>query len=112
MEHWFRIGKMNFPPVIRLSIEQAEILAEAIFNLWEAFNFFPVFPKDLTIQYTLLAQNFSEPVVWVSQRNTHIELCEYDTDNCPFTNQFCMCKDLDLDNDDNSDIQLGEDLPF
>jgi hypothetical protein len=99
MQEWFKLSKENFPPVEKLDQKQIELLLKEILNLWSAFNFDPVLPKNLPaeIAYKLLVDYFDKPVVWVSEGTIMIEFCNYDSENCPFPQEYCMCTDLNDD---------------
>jgi len=97
------IDKNAFPPQEKFNDKQLYLLATEIENLWAAFNFYPVFPNDLPAiyRYKLLISKWDEPVQYVSAGNIHIEFCDYETENCPFPEKYCMCKDFgdDLNSD-------------
>jgi hypothetical protein len=99
MQEWFKLSKENFPPVEKLDQKQIEQLLKEILRLWNAFNFDPVLPKNLPadIAYKLLVDYFDKPVVWVSEGTIMIEFCDYDSENCPFPQEYCMCTDLNDD---------------
>ena len=103
MQEWFGIDKANFPPAEKLSNDELELMVKEIIKLWHAYNFDPVLPKNLParIAYQTLVNYFDKPVTWVSEGIIGIEFCEYDTKNCPFPSEYCMCKDFE--NDINSD---------
>jgi len=39
----------------------------------------------------------SEPLLYFPMGTTGIEFCNYDTSECPFGEEYCMCKDLEID---------------
>jgi len=98
MEQLFGIEKISFPPISKLSVKQVKQITEAIIKLWSIYNFIPDFPKGLPVEkkYKLLIDFFSEPVSYISKGTSHVEFCDYNTKNCPYPEEFCMCKDLTL----------------
>jgi len=103
MQEWFGIDKANFPPAEKLSNDELYLMVKEIIKLWHAYNFDPVLPKNLPacIAYQTLVNYFDKPVTWISEGTIGIEFCEYDTKNCPFPSEYCMCKDFE--NDINTD---------
>lgn len=105
MQEWFGIDKANFPPAGKLTKDELELLVQEIIKLWNAYNFDAVLPENLPadIAYTILVNYFDKPVAWVSEGIINIEFCDYEPENCPFTEEYCMCKDFVNDIDDDSD---------
>ena len=103
MQEWFGIDKINFPAAEKLKKEELELMVDEILKLWHAYNFDAVLPKNLPadVAYKVLLNNFDEPVIWVSEGTIGIEFCDYEPKNCPFPEEYCMCKDFanDIDND-------------
>ena len=117
MHNIFGIDPIVFPPVEKLSNEQAALLANEILELWEHFNLEAVIPKDFPKHklYPLLVAKFSEPFLYFPMGHTGIEFCDYDTTQCPFGEKYCMCKDFNLDVDINSfdeNLKDKDELPF
>jgi hypothetical protein len=123
MQEWFQLSKDSFPPVEKLNNTQLNLLVSEILKLWKAYNFDPVLPENLPVDitYKLLVDSMETPVIWVSEGSIGIEFCDYDTENCPFPQEYCMCKDFNLDfNEKNCiDEEIEEeegdfptDLPF
>lgn len=108
MQEWFGIDKLNFPAVEKLTKEELELMVDEILKLWHAYNFDAILPENLpaNIAYKILVDNFDKPVIWVSEGTISIEFCNYETENCPFPEEYCMCKDLenDIDNDLENEI--------
>lgn len=92
----FGIDPIVFPPLEKLTDIQAQQLADEILALWGVFNIEAVypekFPKDKL--YPLLVQKFKEPFMYFPMGQTGIEFCHYEPEECPFGNEFCMCKDI------------------
>lgn len=97
MQEWFGIEKANFPPAEKLSNDELALMVKEIITLWHIYNFDPVLPKNLPahIAYQTLVSYFDKPVTWVSEGTIGIEFCEYDPKNCPFPDEYCMCKDFE-----------------
>jgi len=96
MHEWFGISADIFPNEQKLTDKQVKLLVEELINLWEAFNFLPELPGELPVRmkYKFMTGYLDKPVRWVSEGLTHIEFCHYDPDECPFPEEFCMCKNL------------------
>jgi len=96
MQEWFNISKESFPPGNKLNKKQIKLLVKEILELWKAFNFDPVLPKNLppVLTYNILVNSFDQPVIWISHGMVAIEFCNYDTNNCPFPEEYCMCTNL------------------
>ena len=99
MSHWFGLTKEQFPASDRLSSEQLVLMADEFEQLWAAYSFEPDFPEGLPAKrrYELMRDHLDHecshwPGGWVH----HFEFCDYDTENCPFGQEFCKCKDFDV----------------
>lgn len=97
MQEWFGIDKTAFPPVDKLTASQLDIMVVEILKLWEAYNFEALLPEGLPtkVAYNVLTGFFDKNITWVSKGISSINLCDVDPENCPFPEEFCMCKDLD-----------------
>ena len=96
MEKIFGLEKQEFPPIEKLNTKEIESLANALLELWEVFHFSPVFPEGLpaVYQYKLLVSHLDHKTTFVSMGTNNMEFCDYETENCPFPDEFCMCKDF------------------
>lgn len=96
LQEWMGIAKERFPPPEKLTDDELEVMVDEILNLWVAWRLYPNLPENLPakIAYKALTGFFDKPVAWVSEGEMIVELCDLDTDNCPFTKDYCMCKDL------------------
>jgi len=94
----FGIDPIVFPPLEKLTDKQAQQLAEEILALWGAFNIEAVYPGNFPKNklYPLLIRKFKEPFMYFPAGQTGIEFCHYVPEECPFGNEFCMCKDINL----------------
>ncbi len=117
MGNLFGLKKMQFPPVEKLNPEQIKKLVLEFEQLWQAFNFYPDFPDGLpeTIKYKILVDYLEHKTTYVTQGNNHFEFCTYDPDSCPFPEEFCTCKDFEIEDDDidmSNFTSSDKDLPF
>jgi len=105
MQEWFGIAKENFPPPEKLTDDQLAMMVDELLKLWDAWRFEPILPENLPdeIAYKALTGFFDKPVAWVSEGELQLELCDLNPDDCPFTSEYCMCKDLEdeMDMDSN-----------
>jgi len=99
MQEWFGLEKKHFPPSDSLNDVQIKLMVSEILNLWQAFNFYPTLPDNLPdrLTYDILVKYLEEPVQWISEGMSGIEFCDYETDECPFPEEYCMCKDIEHD---------------
>ena len=98
----FGIEKKQFPPIEKLTTKQIQILTNELIKLWLEFKFIPDFPKKLPLKYKykLLVDYLEEKTTCTSQEHLHFDFCTYDIDSCPLPEDFCTCKDFELDDDD------------
>jgi hypothetical protein len=89
------IDPVVFPPVEKLTNDQAALLAKEILELWQYFNFEAVYPENFPLHmlYSLLIRKFQEPIMYFPMGTTGIEFCNYDPNECPFGMAYCTCKD-------------------
>lgn len=101
MHEWMGIGKENFPPPEKLSNDELDMMVDEILKLWAAYNIHADLPENLPagIAYKLLVDYFDKPVAWISEGTLHVEFCDYEPENCPFPEEFCMCRDLGKESD-------------
>lgn len=100
MYNIFGIDPIMFPPTEKITIQQAETLADEILQLWQHFNINAVYPENFPKHklYPLLVSKFSEPFLYFPMGITGIEFCDYDSSHCPFGIEYCTCKDYNLHN--------------
>ena len=104
----YEMGKLfgleikQFPPEDKLSEEEIQALTDKITELWQVFNFIPVFPEGLPVKYKykLLVDYLEYKTTYISEGNNHFEFCTYDPESCPFPEEFCTCKDFEFDDED------------
>ena len=117
MGNLFGLQKEQFPPSEKLDEKQIEDIIRSLTELWEAFNFIPDFPEGLpdVYKYNLLVDYLNYETTVVSNGFNHFEFCGYDPGSCPFPEEFCTCKDFELDDEDMDMSDMGQDgdaLPF
>jgi hypothetical protein len=110
MHEWIGIPKENFPPLEKLSDDELALMVNEIRNLWAAYNFHADLPENLPakIAYKLLVDYFDKPVAWISEGTLHIEFCDYEPENCPFPEEFCMCKEFAQETDGHGSTISGD----
>ena len=93
---WFGLSQEQFPSSDRLSLAQLDQMAEEFEALWGAFGFYPEFPENLPSKrkYELMREYLTQPCqYWTGGWESIFDFCTLDPDNCPFGNEFCMCKE-------------------
>lgn len=114
----FGIDPQSFPTPEKLTNQQAQLLSAEILELWAAFNIDAVYPENFPLEklYPLLVAKFKEPYLHFPMGMTSIEFCNYEPKECPFGEEYCMCKEWSFDaQDDFSDEVEKSDpdsLPF
>lgn len=95
------IGKKKeaFPPADRLTDEQLNAVSEALLDCLYSWNICIDMPEQLpaSLKYTLLVYALKYKVVVVSSGFIHLELCNYNSESCPFGIEFCRCIDTEED---------------
>ncbi|TVP97865.1 MAG: hypothetical protein EA359_19030 [Balneolaceae bacterium] len=110
------IDTIAFPPPDKLTDVQITFLYDEMKRLLNAFCFYTDFPEGLPVEikYSLLRKKWDDKAVYTGEGMTVFEFCDYETDRCPFPEEFCSCKDYDFDDDeldmDNTDNPEAE--PF
>ncbi len=106
------IEKITLPPPEKLSEEQILFLYEEMIRLLNAYNFYTDFPEGLSVEfrYRLLYEHWDRKHVFTGEGNVHIEFCVYAPDDCLYPEEFCRCKDFEVDDD--WDFDDDESLPF
>ena len=114
MHNIFGIDPIMFPPVEKLTNEQAKRLAGEILELWGYFNIDAVYPDNFPLYklYPLLVDKFKKPFLYFPMGMTGIEFCNYEPSECPFGDEYCTCKDFEFYDDGLDNKKGGEDLPY
>lgn len=96
MYNIFGIDPKYLPPVERLTVDQAQLLTMKILELWAAFNIDAVYPENFPLEklYPLLIKKFKEPFIYFPMGHTGVKFCHYEPEECPFGQEYCDCKDI------------------
>jgi len=90
------IEKKLLPPPKKLNKEQQKVLAVELEHLLHHFNLYPNFPKNLPdhLKYGVIWGIWNKKYVPVSFGENHIELCNFELENCPFPGYCNTCKEV------------------
>lgn len=94
VEELFNIPAHRFPPAEKLNQEQMERIITGILDLWEAWRITTSIPAGVPIEitYKFLIQFWKEEsITFVSEGHIHMDLCDYDIFNCPWSKEYCEC---------------------
>ena len=113
----FGIDPSNFPPPEKLTTKQAQLLATEILDLWAAFHIEASYPEKFPLEklYPMLVEKFKKPFLYFPMGITGIEFCHYEPKECPFGDEYCRCKEWELEStgEGNETIKIDPDeLPF
>ena len=114
MSEWFKLESCLFPPPEKLTDQQMQQLTDAILDLWAVFGFEALFPDELPVlyQYQQLVKVLDEDTQWSSEGvSTHWCWCNIDPETCPFPEEYCTCKDIEVDDMDSFEYDPDA-LPF
>lgn len=117
------IDPIELPPPEKLTIKQKAMLAKELEELLRIKNFIPDFPAKLPfhLRYSHIRELWNGEYVEMSFGETHLELCNFNEDHCPFPGYCDTCEEIreqmryDERNSGKSDQQHhGDDfeLPF
>jgi len=86
-----------FPPTNRLTTEQLNAVSDAYLECLESWSICIDIPEKLpaALQYNLLVGTLKQKVIVMDSGVTHLELCNYDSESCPFGLEFCRCIDTE-----------------
>ncbi|MFH2141480.1 MAG: hypothetical protein ABIJ97_03590 [Bacteroidota bacterium] len=92
----FGIEKICLPDDEKLTDEQVDILANEAEKLWNAYHFYPDFPKTLParLRYRKLREYWDDKQVFVGVGEIHVEFCDYEEENCPFPGYCKTCEEI------------------
>lgn len=84
------------PPSELLTIEHQALLAIELENLLMCYHFYLDFPEDYPahLRYSFILNFWKEEHVLLSFGENHIELCDYDEENCPFPGYCISCMEV------------------
>ncbi len=99
LQNIFGIDPASFPPIDKLTTEQAQLLSAKILELWAAFNIEASYPKNFPLErfYPMLVEKFRKPFMYFPMGITGIEFCHYEPEECPFGDEYCMCKEWSVE---------------
>ncbi|WP_018345094.1 hypothetical protein [Cytophaga aurantiaca] len=88
-----------FPPANRLTEKQLNTVSDAYLECLESWNVSIDLPDNLpaALKYTLLINTLKQKIIAMDSGITHLELCHYDSEWCPFGIKFCRCIETDKD---------------
>jgi len=108
----------QLPPAEKLSEQQKTQLSVELEKFLAYFHFSLDFPFNYPyyLRYPFIKNFWAEKHSAMQSGTSHIEFCDYDKDNCPFTTYCNTCDEFSADDED-PDIDkfkgLGDDeLPF
>jgi len=91
------IDRKLLPPPEKLNEEQAARLATELENLLNFFHFIPEFPEDYPahLRYPFIRNIWDVKHVPLSFGESHIEFCDYEPEECPFSGYCKICEEID-----------------
>jgi hypothetical protein len=96
MGELFGIEAEQLPPADKLTDEQIGQLLKGIYDLWQAFNYFPdsEFDAPPRVFYSVIKNYWATQSVQY-EKYTFIEFdfCSYNKNLCVWGNDYCKCKD-------------------
>jgi hypothetical protein len=105
-----QLEAIQFPPAERLNRRQLRAVCEAYEYALQTFAIAVNFPKRLpwATRYRLLVELLDHEVSMFNGSGfVDIDLCNYDTTNCPFGSRYCTCKKM-TDCEIEYDLDLSE----
>lgn len=128
----FNIQDEVFPPVEKLTNEQASDICEAIMNLWQVNHLQVDLPSDTNIPvanlYNELITYWKEDGIQlmpIDGGTIHLDFCTYFEESCPWGSENCTCEETfrrdaeamekfkaEQKNKSQSNTENDEDLPF
>jgi hypothetical protein len=107
--------EIQFPPIEKLNDNQMQRISEAFVECLFSWNITAEIPEEapISLRYSLLVSTLKKQVYIQNSGFIHLEFCQYDVETCPFGNEFCQCKDFDIDFDDMDSFEYKDgELPF
>jgi hypothetical protein len=88
-----------FPPATRLNENQLTTVSSALLECLSSWNICIDLPEKLpaALAYTLLVKSLQDKIVVQNSGVIHLELCHYDSEDCPFGTAYCRCMDSEDD---------------
>jgi hypothetical protein len=89
------LEEVQFPPAVRLTTSQLKAISKSLIKLLKTWCIEVDLPIGLApdVKYRLLLSVLNRKAPVISMGTLHIELCDYNSKNCPFGEQFCSCKE-------------------
>ncbi|MBN1144509.1 MAG: hypothetical protein JXA72_08795 [Bacteroidales bacterium] len=90
------IDAISLPPPEKLTNDQKALLSVELEKLLEIFHFILDFPENypLHLRYPFIFRFWRERQVALSFGESHIELCDYNEENCPFFGYCHICEEV------------------
>jgi hypothetical protein len=103
----------QFPPIERLNQAQMQAVAGAFEQLLNSYGVELDLPSELPIEkrYQLIISTINREVYIGDSGCVTLEFCHYDPTECPLGEEYCRCKDVDIDDMDDANYS-EKDLPF
>lgn len=105
------IAQEQLPPPEKLLEGQKTQLASELEKLLQYFHFYLDFPKDYPthMRYSFIYNFWTEEHVPILFGSSHIEFCNYEEKNCPFTGYCNACADINIQIKQDEDLQRNRD---
>ncbi|MHA8066499.1 hypothetical protein V7S76_07430 [Aquirufa sp. ROCK2-A2] len=91
------LEEIQFPPVSRLTVAQIRAINKSYIRLLKTWSLevdMPLgLPPDMKYRFLLSVLNRKAPIITMG--TVHVELCDYNTSNCPFGKEYCSCRQWD-----------------
>ncbi len=119
ISEWTGIEAVNFPLMPNLTVNQMEMVNEAIFKVFESLQIELIdIPDEIPSEwlYDVLTTNWDELVQYLPSSGFDLELCTGDPMTCPY-GEYCDCGE-EPDFSDDEDLPLdntepdNDELPF
>lgn len=84
------------PPKEKLTQEQQALLSTELEKLLQHFHFYLNFPDDYPahLRYPFILKFWEEEHVPLSFGEDHVELCDFNEENCPFVGYCTVCEEF------------------
>ena len=90
----FGLEAEAFPPAEQLTDDQMKQLIAGILELWGEFNIHADLPEEAPNQlvYKALIDKWkNDTIQYISVGTLHVEFCDYNTADCQWGEEYCMC---------------------
>ncbi len=108
------IDQNQLPPPEKLTEEQQALLAAELENLLQYFHFYLDFPDNYPhhLRYPFILNFWGEEHVVLSFGENHIEFCDYEEENCPFTGYCNTCREFAEETENDKKITGDAEFDF